>query len=76
MLTFLTATILWAIALISVYIYQNSDHDVMKVFAASMAAVCIVWGFATTHWGLHLLCLLLLMRYRFPPQFKAIAIDE
>lgn len=76
MVTFLTTIILWAIALVSVYLYQNFDHEVMKVLAASTAAVCIIWGFATTHWGLHLLCLLLLMRYRFSSQFKAIAIDE
>ncbi|NJN74269.1 MAG: hypothetical protein HC799_16460 [Limnothrix sp. RL_2_0] len=76
MVTFFTTAILWAIALGSVYLYQNSDHEVMKVLAVFTAAVCIIWGFATTHWGLHLLCLLLLMRYRFPFQFRAIAIDE
>ncbi|MGB2924459.1 MAG: hypothetical protein WBB82_04105 [Limnothrix sp.] len=72
----LTATILWAIALLSVYIYQNANHEVIKMLAAAIAVVCIIWGFAATHWGLHLLCLLWLMRYKFSPKFSAIAIDD
>ncbi|AFY36905.1 hypothetical protein Lepto7376_0473 [[Leptolyngbya] sp. PCC 7376] len=76
MVSFLLIAFLWVIALASVYLYQSSDHEVMKLLAISAAAVCIIWGFATTHWGLHLLCLLVLMRYRFRFQLKPIPVDD
>jgi hypothetical protein len=76
MVAFLSVALLWAIALLSLYLYQSSDHEVMKVLAGFAATVCIIWGFAATHWGLHLVCLLVLMRYRFPLQLKPIAVDK
>ena len=76
MMSFLLITGLWAIALVNIYLYQSSDHEVTKLLAVSAAAVCIIWGFATTHWGLHLLCLLALMRYRFRFQLRPIPVDK
>lgn len=76
MLGFLTATTLLAIAILSIYCYQSFDHEVAKVLAAATATVCLIWGFAIAHWGLHLLCLLILMRYRFPLKLKPVAIDQ
>lgn len=76
MLAFLTATMLLAIAFLSIYCYQTSDHEVAKVLAAAAAAVCLIWGFAIAHWGLHLVCLFLLLRYKFPLKLKPVAIDK
>lgn len=76
MMSFFLATLLWAIAFGSVYLYQTSNHEVIKVLTASIAAVSIIWGFAATHWGLHLLCLLVLVRYRFRFQLKPIPVDK
>ncbi|OKH19762.1 hypothetical protein [[Limnothrix rosea] IAM M-220] len=76
MMSFFLAPLLWAIAFVSIYLYQASEHEVTKVLAASMAAVCIIWGFAATHWGLHLLCLFVLVRYRFYFPLKPISVDK
>lgn len=76
MVAFISVVMLWAIALLSLYVYQSSNHEVAKVLSGFAAVVCIIWGFAATHWGLHLICLLVLMRYRFPLQLKPITVDK
>ena len=76
MVGFLLSVLLWGIALLSIYLYQSSDHEVTKVLAVSTTAICTIWGFAATHWGFHLLCLLILVRYRFRFRLQPIPVDD
>ncbi|MBV5260672.1 hypothetical protein FLX56_19855 [Synechococcus moorigangaii CMS01] len=76
MISFIMTLIPLAIAVTSLYLYQRSDHEVMKVLTLGSTAVAIIWGFATAHWGLHLLCLCLLTRLKFPLQLKPVVIDQ
>ncbi|MEB3225052.1 MAG: hypothetical protein VKJ86_04535 [Synechococcus sp.] len=76
MISFTLVLIPLAIALGSLYLYQRSSHEVVKVLTLASTAVSIIWGFATAHWGLHILCLLLLTRFRFFPQLKPVVIDQ
>lgn len=52
------------VALGSVILYQKSSHELTRVLTAVTAAVCLIWGFAISHWLLHLLSLLLLFRFK------------
>ena len=52
------------IALGSIILYQKSSHELTRILAAVTAAVCLIWGFAVSHWVLHLLSLLLLLRFK------------
>ena len=76
MISLATVLIPLAIAFVSLYLYQRSTHEVAKVLTLASTIVSIIWGFATAHWGLHLLCLLLLTRFRFPLQLKPVVIDQ
>lgn len=76
MVGFLLSVLLWAIAFVSICLYHSSSHEVIKVLAIFVAAICTIWGFASTHWGFHLLCLLILVRYRFRFRLQPIPVDD
>jgi len=48
-------------ALGSIYLYQRFSNEVYRVLVASLAIVCLIWGFAVAHWSIHLLCLVFLL---------------
>lgn len=52
------------LALISIFIYQKSSHEVTRMLTAGCTAIFLVWGFAIAHWSIHLLCLLLLFNFK------------
>lgn len=61
--------VLLVVALINIFWYQRSAHELSKVLAAGAAIVCLVWGFAIAHWSIHLVGLLLLFKFRSVPSF-------
>ncbi len=56
--------ILLSIALLNIIIYQKTNHELTRVLTATTAIVTLIWGFAIAHWSIHLLCLVLLLRFR------------
>ena len=52
------------VALGSIVLYQKSSHELTRVLTAVTAAVCLIWGFAISHWLLHLLSLFLLFQFK------------
>jgi hypothetical protein len=59
--------LLLVVAFINIFWYQRSSHELSRVLAAGAATVCLVWGFAIAHWSIHLLSLLLLLKFRSMP---------
>lgn len=47
----------------SIWWYSRTHHEIYRVLAAALAIVFLVWSFAVAHWSLHLLGLLLLLRF-------------
>lgn len=62
-------------ALVSIYLYQRSYNEVYRVLAASLAVVCLVWGFAVAHWSVLLFCLLLLLKPNPLPLMQRITLN-
>lgn len=56
--------VLLIIALGNLVLYQRATHELLRVLAACIAVTCLIWGFAIAHWSIHLLCLLLLLKFR------------
>ncbi|MDB9311999.1 hypothetical protein PN462_02715 [Spirulina sp. CS-785/01] len=56
--------LLLVFALGNLFLYQRSSHDVYRVLTAAIAVVCLIWGFALAHWSIHLLSLVLLLKFR------------
>ncbi|MGK7876552.1 MAG: hypothetical protein AB4426_25625 [Xenococcaceae cyanobacterium] len=58
--------LLFFTALGSVLLYQRTSHDIFAVLAAGTAIVCIIWGLAIAHWSVHLLSLIVLLKFKSP----------
>ncbi len=58
-------------ALGNLFLYQRSTHELPRLLSAGIAVVCLVWGFAIAHWSIHLLSLLLLLKFRQLPFVSA-----
>jgi lipopolysaccharide export LptBFGC system permease protein LptF len=63
-------------ALFSIYLYQRSANEVYRVLGASLAVVCLVWGFAVAHWSVLLFCLLLLVKPNPIPLLQRITLNQ
>ncbi|NJK99533.1 MAG: hypothetical protein HC910_02835 [Spirulinaceae cyanobacterium SM2_1_0] len=63
--------LLLILALGNLYLYQRADHELSRVLTAGIAVACLVWGFVIAHWSIHLLCLLLLLKFRHLPFVSA-----
>ena len=50
----------------SIVLYQCTDLDIFKVLAAGTAIVCLIWGLAIAHWSIHLLSLIVLLKFKSP----------
>ena len=46
--------------------YQCTDLDIFKVLAVGAAIVCLIWGLAIAHWSIHLLSLIVLLKFKSP----------
>ncbi|ACK68803.1 conserved hypothetical protein [Gloeothece citriformis PCC 7424] len=46
--------------------YQKTDNDIFGVLAVASAAACLIWGLVIAHWSIHLLGLLVLLKFRTP----------
>lgn len=53
-------------AVISIYLYQRTNHEIHLVLAVFSAAICLLWGLMIAHWSIHLLSLLALIYFRVP----------
>ena len=53
-------------ALGSVFLYQCTDLDIFKVLAVGTAIICLVWGLVIAHWSIHLLSLIVLLKFKSP----------
>lgn len=56
--------VLLIVALGNLVLYQRATHELSRVLTACIAVTCLIWGFAIAHWSIHLLCLLLLLKFR------------
>ena len=71
------AIVLLVVALGSIVLYQRASHELTRVLTAGSAIVCLIWGFAIAHWSIHLLCLILLLKFKSPAIIlKAVQIDN
>ncbi len=59
------------LALLSLIVYQRATHELTRLLAAGIACVALIWGFAIAHWSIHLLSLLLLLKFRHLPLVSA-----
>lgn len=50
----------------SVFWYLRTANDIFGVLAAGSALVCLIWGLVHVHWAVHLLSLLLLLKFSSP----------
>lgn len=53
--------------------YQRTDNDIFGVLAAASALACLIWGLVIAHWSIHLVSLIILLRFR-APIFSAIQV--
>jgi len=56
--------LLLSIAIGSILLYQRVSHELWRVLAAGTAIVCLIWGFAIAHWSIHLLSLVVLLKFK------------
>ncbi|WP_013320469.1 hypothetical protein [Gloeothece verrucosa] len=59
----------------SVVWYQKTDNDIFGALAVTCAAVCLIWGLVIAHWSIHLLGLLVLLKFR-PPILEWVQIKN
>ena len=50
----------------SILWYQRTDNDIFGVLAAASALTCLIWGLVIAHWLVHLVSLIVLLRFRSP----------
>ncbi|MEA5508294.1 hypothetical protein VB715_00805 [Crocosphaera sp. UHCC 0190] len=60
-------------ALGSVLWYQRTENDIFGVLAVASALACLIWGLVISHWLIHILSLILLVKFR-TPLFSAIQV--
>lgn len=53
-------------ALGSTVLYLRTGHDIFQVLAAGTALVCLIWGLVIAHWTIHLLSLVVLLKFKAP----------
>lgn len=54
--------LLFATAMLSVFLYQRTNHDIYGVLTVVSLIVCLIWGLVVSHWLIHLLALLVILR--------------
>jgi hypothetical protein len=54
------------LSLASLLWYQKTDNDIFKALAVSSFVFAIIWGLILVHWSIHLLGLLLILKFRSP----------
>ncbi len=50
----------------SVVWYQRTGNDIFGVLAFASALACVIWGLVISHWLIHILSLIILLRFRTP----------
>ncbi|XLQ11323.1 MAG: hypothetical protein KPI85_07445 [cyanobacterium endosymbiont of Epithemia adnata isolate EadnSB Bon19] len=58
----------------SILWYQRTDNDIFGVLAAASALTCLIWGLIIAHWSIHLVSLIMLLRFG-SPVFNAIQVN-
>ncbi|BAG04650.1 conserved hypothetical protein [Microcystis aeruginosa PCC 9809] len=58
--------LLLLLSFLSLLWYQKTDNDIFKALAVSSLIFAIIWGLILVHWSIHLLGLLLLLKFRSP----------
>ncbi len=50
----------------SVVWYQRTGNDIFGVLAFGSALACVIWGLVISHWLIHILSLIILLKFRTP----------
>ncbi|MGK7878729.1 MAG: hypothetical protein AB4060_01300 [Crocosphaera sp.] len=50
----------------SVIWYQRTGNDIFGVLACGSALACVIWGLVISHWLIHILSLIILLKFRTP----------
>ncbi len=50
----------------SILWYQRTDNDIFWVLAVASALAGIIWGLVIAHWSIHLISLIVLLKFRTP----------
>ncbi|NCQ85123.1 MAG: hypothetical protein GPJ00_11715 [Microcystis aeruginosa W13-18] len=58
--------LLLLLSFLSLLWHQKTDNDIFKALAVSSLIFAIIWGLILAHWSIHLLGLLLLLKFRSP----------
>ncbi|HAC64067.1 MAG TPA: hypothetical protein DCF68_11130 [Cyanothece sp. UBA12306] len=58
--------LLLIISIGSILWYQQTENDIFWVLAVASALAGIVWGLVIAHWSIHLISLLVLLKFRTP----------
>ena len=46
--------------------YQKTDNDIFGALTVASAVACLIWGLVIAHWSIHLLGLVVLLKFRTP----------
>jgi hypothetical protein len=57
----------------SIIWYQRTENDIFGALAVASALACVIWGLVIAHWSIHLLSLIVLLKFR-TPIFSAIQV--
>ncbi|MEM8778737.1 MAG: hypothetical protein AAGF26_07685 [Cyanobacteria bacterium P01_G01_bin.49] len=57
----------------SVLWYQHTDNDIFGVLAVASALAFVIWGLVISHWLIHILSLIILLKFT-TPIFSAIQV--
>lgn len=57
----------------SVLWYQRTGNDIFGVLGFASALACVVWGLVISHWLVHILSLIILLKFK-TPIFNAIQV--
>jgi hypothetical protein len=53
-------------AIASIIYYQRTKNDIFGVLGVSTTLAALIWGLVIAHWSIHLLSLILLVKFRYP----------
>jgi hypothetical protein len=53
-------------AIASIIYYQRTKNDIFGVLGVSTTLASLIWGLVIAHWSIHLLSLILLVKFRYP----------
>jgi hypothetical protein len=62
-------------AIASIICYQRTGNDIFGVLGVSTTLASLIWGLVIAHWSIHLLSLILLVRFR-SPLLSLVAIES